>query len=164
MDLTLLFASCLEYVGLNTLLVLELGHIYLGVRLIPDSHFRSVDDDKSFLLKKTAEGVEDILLIESTSFAKAEGISFESAKETALASLNGNGIFHMFLDVYRCRLEGFLPLPQLVKHDDRWVLSEEAGFSPYTVAPMFRDAVKLKNVKLPIEFWDFLTMDDSFVF
>ena len=39
-----------------------------------------------------------------------------------------------------------------------------AGFSPYTVAPMFRDAVKLKNVKLPIEFWDFLTMDDSFVF
>lgn len=37
-----------------------------------------------------------------------------------------------------------------------------AGFSPYTVAPMFRDAVKLKNVKLPIEFWDFLTMDDSF--
>lgn len=39
-----------------------------------------------------------------------------------------------------------------------------AGFSPYTVAPMFRDAVKLKNVKLPIEFWDFLTMDDSFGF
>lgn len=39
-----------------------------------------------------------------------------------------------------------------------------AGFSPYTVAPMFRYAVKLKNVKLPIEFWDFLTMDDSFVF
>ena len=37
-----------------------------------------------------------------------------------------------------------------------------AGFSPYTVAPMFRDAVKLKNVKLTIEFWDFLTMDDSF--
>ena len=37
-----------------------------------------------------------------------------------------------------------------------------AGFSSYTVAPMFRDAVKLKNVKLPIEFWDFLTMDDSF--
>ena len=130
MDLTLLFASCLEYIGLNTLLVLELGHIYLGVWLIPDSHFRSVDDDKSFLLKKTAEGVEDILLIESTSFAKAEGISFESAKETALASLNGNGVFHMFLDVYRCRLEGFLPLPQLVKHDDRWILSEEAN--PYS--------------------------------
>jgi uncharacterized protein YegL len=39
-----------------------------------------------------------------------------------------------------------------------------AGFSSYTVAPMFCDAVKLKNVKLPIEFWDFLTMDDSFVF
>ena len=130
MDLTLLFASCLEFIGLNALLVMELGHIYLGVWHIPDSHFRSVDDDKSFLLKKTAEGVEDILLIESTSFAKAEAVPFESAIETALASLNGKGLFHMFLDVYRCRLEGFLPFPQLVKHDDRWVLSEETN--PYS--------------------------------
>ena len=34
----------------------------------------------------------------------------------------------------------------------------KAGFSPYTVAPMFRDAIKLKNVKLPMEFWDFNTL------
>jgi hypothetical protein len=36
----------------------------------------------------------------------------------------------------------------------------KAGLSPYTVAPMFRDAIKLKNVKLPKEFWDFVSVDD----
>lgn len=31
-----------------------------------------------------------------------------------------------------------------------------AGLSPYMVAPMFRDAVNMPNVKLPQEFWNFL--------
>jgi uncharacterized protein YegL len=35
-----------------------------------------------------------------------------------------------------------------------------AGLSPYHVAPMFRRATSLKNVKLPMEFWDFLDADD----
>lgn len=30
-----------------------------------------------------------------------------------------------------------------------------AGYSPYVIAPMFHDAVKLKNVKLPSIFWKF---------
>ena len=37
-----------------------------------------------------------------------------------------------------------------------------AGHSPYNVAPMFRQAIRLKNVKLPIEFWDFLSADYFF--
>ncbi|MBR5203676.1 MAG: hypothetical protein IKW32_00435 [Bacteroidaceae bacterium] len=35
-----------------------------------------------------------------------------------------------------------------------------AGYTPYIVAPMFRNAIKLKNVKLPMEFWDFLSSDN----
>ena len=84
MDLTLLLAACLEYIGLYTILVLEYGHIYLGVWLVPDTHSRSVDDDLSFLLKKSAEGVGDIMVIESTSFAKAEEVPFEEAVDLAL--------------------------------------------------------------------------------
>ena len=128
MDLTLLFAACLEYIGLNTLLILEQGHIYLGVWLVPNSHTRSVDDDITFLLKETAEGVCDIMVIESTDFAKVKEIAFESAIATAFESLNIKENFLMFLDVYRCRLEGFRPLPQLVKRDDKWVLSEDSTY------------------------------------
>ncbi len=31
-----------------------------------------------------------------------------------------------------------------------------AGYSVYDIAPMFRDAIKLNNIHLPIEFWDIL--------
>lgn len=125
MDLTLLMAACLEYIGINTLLILEREHIYLGVWLVPDSHLRSVDDDVTFLMKKTAEGVKEIVVLESTSFAKNEYVPFDSAVSTAFNALHASGNFQFFLDVYRCRLEGFRPLPQLVKHDERWVVSEE---------------------------------------
>ena len=130
MDLTLLFAACLEYIGINTLLILEKGHIYLGAWLIPNSHLRSVDDDVTFLLKHTAYGMENIMVVESTSFVKAEKVPFAESVGIAMDSLNVKENFQMFLDVYRCRLEGFRPLPQIVKQDDKWVLAEEEE-SPY---------------------------------
>ncbi|MBO7267668.1 MAG: DUF4011 domain-containing protein [Bacteroidaceae bacterium] len=126
MDLTLLFAACLEYIGLNTILILEHTHIYLGVWLIPDSHVRSADDDNTFLLKKTSEGIDDILVIESTYLSKAEKRPIELAIEAATETLNRKHNLNLFIDVYRCRLEGYLPLPQIVKRDDMWVLSENA--------------------------------------
>ena len=130
MDLTLLFAACLEYIGLNTLLILEHSHIYLGVWLIADSHVRSADDDNTFLLKKTSEGVDDILLIESTCLSNAEKKTLESAIDVATETLNKKSDFELFIDVYRCRLEGFLPLPQIVKRNEVWVVSDEPD--PYT--------------------------------
>ena len=125
LDLTLLFAACLEYIGINPLLILELGHIYLGAWLIPDNHYRSVDDDITFLLKNTADRLENITVMESTSFAKTDEIPFEESVNQGLTSLNSKEIFQMFIDVYRCRLEGFIPLPQIVKQNDKWILAEE---------------------------------------
>lgn len=30
------------------------------------------------------------------------------------------------------------------------------GYAPYNIAPMFRDAIRMKNIKFPQEFWDYL--------
>ena len=125
MDLTLLFAACLEYIGLNTLLILERTHIYLGVWLTDNSHVRSADDDNTFLLKKTSEGVDDMVMIESTCLSKAEKRPIESAIEVATETLNKKSDFELFIDVYRCRLEGFLPLPQIVKCNEVWVVAQD---------------------------------------
>lgn len=130
MDLTLLFAACLEYVGINTLLVIEQEHIYLGAWLVADSHVRSVDDDLTFLLKKTSEGIEDIIVVESTLFAKAENVPFGTAVEAAQVLLNSKELFRLFIDIYRCRLEGFHPLPQLVKRENVWMVAEEDETPP----------------------------------
>ena len=151
MDLTLLFAACLEYIGINTLLILERGHIYLGAWLIPDSHLRSVDDDISFLLKNAAEGVMNIMVVESTTFAKAEEVPFEESVDLAFNSLYAKENFLMFMDVYRCRLEGFRPLPQIVRQDDKWVLAEEDE-NPYRgngIPPMGEQTLDKQDMTKP---------------
>lgn len=124
MDLTLLLAACLEYIGLHPILVVLAEHVFCGVWLTPESHVRSVDDDISFLLKRCAIGVEDILPIESTAFAAATTVPFSDAVQQADYQLQSQAGFQLFIDVYRCRLEGFRPLPQVVKRDNLWEVAD----------------------------------------
>ncbi|MGN0187360.1 MAG: DUF4011 domain-containing protein [Paludibacteraceae bacterium] len=135
MDLTLLFAACLEYIGLHPILVVLAEHVFLGVWLTPESHIRSVDDDISFLLKRCAVGVEDILPIESTAFAAATTVPFSEAVQQADYQLQSQAGFQLFIDVYRCRLEGFRPLPQVVKRDSLWEISNETPVPTPTNIP-----------------------------
>lgn len=131
MDFTLLFAACLEYVGINPLLVMEKGHIYIGAWIVADSHARSVDDDVSFLLKKCSEGVDEVILLETTDIANTEKPTFEMSIRNALEHLVIEENFQLFFDVYRCRLEGFRPLPQLVQREGEYILSDNAPL-PYS--------------------------------
>ena len=48
--------------------------------------------------------------------------------------LNKKADFELFIDVYRCRLEGFLPLPQIVKRNEVWVVADE--HNPYMADEM----------------------------
>lgn len=65
-DLTLLYASCLEANGIHPLLILLKGHILVGAWLTEDIYHQTVGDDASFLLKGSANGISDIVLVETT--------------------------------------------------------------------------------------------------
>ena len=56
-DLTLLYASCLEAIGIHPLLVLSKGHIFVGAWLTEDIYHQTVGDDASFLLKGSANEI-----------------------------------------------------------------------------------------------------------
>ena len=64
-DLTLLYASCLEANGIHPLLVLLKGHILVGAWLTEDIYHQTVGDDASFLLKGSANGISDIVLVDT---------------------------------------------------------------------------------------------------
>ncbi|MDO4511872.1 MAG: DUF4011 domain-containing protein [Bacteroidales bacterium] len=109
-EFTLLFASVLESVGINSCIVLQKGHAYLAVWLVDDSCPYSVCDDYSYLEKKCADGIDEMLVLECTQVAQ-ESTSFEKAQVIATKNLADTDAFEMFIDVRRCRLERILPLP-----------------------------------------------------
>lgn len=118
-ELTLLFASVLESVGIHSGVVLQTGHAYLAVWLVDDCCQYSVCDDASFIEKKCAEGIDEMLVIECTQVTE-EKTSFEDAQQIAKTNLADLSKFELFIDIRRCRLERILPLPLRAQNDGTW--------------------------------------------
>ena len=115
LDTTLLFASCLEAVGLFPILVLQKGHAFVGAWITEDIYAQNIGDDASFLLKKCADGVNDIVLVETTALTSSSPVAFDEAVKSAVLKLKDEDRFLLFVDVHRCRLSNIKPLPQRIE-------------------------------------------------
>ncbi len=120
-ELTLLMASVLEAIDINTVVVIQQGHAYLGVWLVDDCYSCSVCDDPAYIEKKLSKGIDEMLVLECTKLA-SENTSFDEALSAAELHLAEHSVFQMFIDVKRCRLEHILPLPFTVGADGTSVL------------------------------------------
>ncbi len=109
-DLTLLMAGCLEAVRLNPLLIFTESHAFVGVWLVSDTFPESIQEDVSSLTRRTAVGVNELLLIESTALTRHA--SFDEACTLGLSHLADTLHFRYALDVRRARIAGITPIAQ----------------------------------------------------
>lgn len=111
LDMSLLYAACLEAIGLHPLVVFTEGHAFAGVWLIEESFSESVQDDGSLLTKRLASGVHEISLTESTMMCAGSRSTYQDAERTAAAHLDAPEKFDGFVDVKRARASSIRPLP-----------------------------------------------------
>lgn len=147
LDLTLLYAACLEAVGIHPLLVFSHGHAFVGAWLDDQTFPESIHDDVSLLTKRLADGIHEICVVECTFVTHQNPSSFAAAEQEAYAKLKEDGQFVFVVDVARARLGKIRPLPVRVKRDDVWEIQAE---SPVTT-PM-TDAPAMLNVLAAPEF------------
>ncbi len=126
LDMTLLYAGCLEAVGIHPLIIVVQGHAFAGAWLIQESFPDSVNDDVSLLTKRTADGINEILLVETTCMNAGSRFSFDEAVNSANNSLKDSDKFQLFVDVLRARNAQIRPLPQRVLHNGAFEVQEEA--------------------------------------
>ena len=112
LDVSLLYAACLEAVGIRPIVVVITGHAFAGGWLVEESFADAVNDDPALLTKRLAAGINEIALIEATSMNKGNTATFDDAATAAAHNLVKPEDFQLFLDVKRCRLMGIRPLPQ----------------------------------------------------
>lgn len=115
LDLSLLYASCLESIGLYPLIITKKGHAFAGAWLVEDTFSDSVNDDISLLTKRVAEGINEVVLVECTCMNAGQSKTFDDASNVALQHLKAEEDFHLFVDVKRSRFGGIRPLPQIVE-------------------------------------------------
>lgn len=124
-DMAILYASCIEAIGLNPLLVVINGHAFVGAWLIDDTFADSVNDDVSLLKKRIAQGINEITLVEATCMNAGHIQSFDEAINSANYKLVKEDDFILFVDIKRARFSGIKPLPQRIKTSDGWEIIED---------------------------------------
>ena len=117
LDLSVLYASCLEAVGLNPLLIFTKGHAFCGCWLEELTFPECVTEDISALTKRIADGIDEICLVECTSFAAGKNIDFDNAMSLAARSLSDPGPYFSVVDIRRCRGSKIRPIPARVFED-----------------------------------------------
>jgi len=125
LDLTLLYAACLEAMGLNPLLIMMQGHIFAGLWLMDQAFLDSVEDDPSQLEKRMSKGIHEILVLETTMMCAGANYHFDEAVEHAKTQLGKYKEFIFALDVARARKSGIRPLPMRIKTETGYEIMHE---------------------------------------
>ncbi|MEO7311736.1 MAG: DUF3320 domain-containing protein [Chitinophagaceae bacterium] len=121
-DMSLLYAACLEAVGLHPLIVIIKAHAFVGAWLINDSFPDAVSYDPSLLTKRMAEGIHELALVEGTCMNSGKNMAFDEALAAAGAHMMNTEDFILFVDVKRARFSGIRPLPLRIATATGWEL------------------------------------------
>lgn len=112
LDLSLLFASVIEAIGLRPMLILIRNHCMLGVWLDEEMSVSPLEENGQVIINAASKGFEHLCLLECTAITNEE-ISFQNAKDIAYKTLQEEKNFHYAIDIHSCRNELIWPIPSL---------------------------------------------------
>ncbi|MBK9661075.1 MAG: hypothetical protein IPO68_14445 [Chitinophagaceae bacterium] len=92
-DISLLFAACLEAVDLNPILIIVRGHAFVGCWLQDEKFSEIVNDDKTAITKRLSKGIREMAAVEATSVCKGNNVKFSDALNAGEAQLVQKKIF-----------------------------------------------------------------------
>lgn len=114
-DLAVLYASCIEAVGLNPVIIFTNGHAFAGVWLEDMNFPNCTEDDASLITKRMAKGIDQICLVECTSFVAGQAVDFDDSKAAAESHMYKPEEFVLAVDISRCRGNSLRPMPVQVE-------------------------------------------------
>lgn len=153
MDMALLYASCIEAIGLNPIIILYQQHAFAGAWLVDDTFADTVSDDISFLTKRLADGINELAVVEATCMNSGKEITFDMASALAENNLLDYNDFQCVIDVMRCRFASILPLPQRI--------IDGGNVSIVESKPLIRTNETPTEVQQDTEFIDFTKTESS---
>ncbi|EGF32826.1 DNA helicase [Oxalobacteraceae bacterium IMCC9480] len=154
LDLSMLFASCVEQTGLHPVILFKEGHAWVGVWLIEASFPTALVDDVQAIRKRIKSG--ELLVIETTGIASGQKPTLRWACATGEEHLNEESSFQYAIDVRRARELQIRPLPSRSNSVDSSILiateiapSIEAMPALPSLDPASMPAIELETIDTP---------------
>lgn len=128
LELALFAASCLEASKLNPVLVLGKQKVGVGVWLYESCFSSPSQDDMSLVEKYISDGVNNLALFDADDLFAHRNASYTTSEAHFSAYLKKDA-FELLLDIKRCRIGGFFPLPLKVRTSSGYELLGDKQFS-----------------------------------
>lgn len=168
-DISLLFAACLEAVDLNPILIIVRGHTFVGCWLHDDKFPEVINDDKAAITKRLSKGIREMAAVEATSVCKGNNIKFSDALDAGEAQLVQKEDFLLSVDIKRARTLRIRPLPLLTnttatKLDDEAIRQNEiaAMENHFEIGTIYQDELlQGKQPKTKQKIWERKLLDLS---
>ncbi|MFA0792314.1 DUF4011 domain-containing protein [Microbulbifer echini] len=136
LDTSLLFASCLEAMGLNPVVAITKNHAFVGVWLI-DEHFPVLTNDDPMDLRKRIDA-RDLVLFESTLVTNDSPVTFEQSKEHArnLVSEDKEVDFVYLIDIKQARARKIKPISTIEEQPEEKPSDSDTALSLPIIPPL----------------------------
>ncbi|MBV6342536.1 DUF4011 domain-containing protein, partial [Candidatus Magnetobacterium casense] len=147
LDMTLLFAGCLEQCGLNPIIVFTHGHSFIGCWLIAEEFSTAIVDDASVLRKRGK--LDELVVFETTLSCQRPAPTFKTAIEHGfqLIAETESDKFELAVDIRRTRMQRIRPLASTEVVD-----TGVADAIPEQTEPVFENAPDWGEIALrPID-------------
>lgn len=126
-ELSLLMCSCLEAMGLRTMMVVFRSHVIMGVWLNDWVSVPMVGYDASQIEKLLELNNPPLILIESVMLT--HDFTFDRAVERGKeVFLEGADEFCYFVDIRTARMNRVRPLPHVLRHSSGWIVDDKIDY------------------------------------
>lgn len=167
LDMALLYASCLEAIGIHPLIIVVNGHAFAGGWLVPETSPDSIIEDVSLINKRKADGINDITLVETTCMNMGQNVDFDQAVKIANKRISQPD-FILAVDIKRARFSGIKPIPQRILNGQHWEVKEEVSSAldksqatPQTINPYDLSGISSEIVLTKQLLWERKLLDLS---
>ena len=166
MDLSLLMCSCLESIGINSVLLLFKGHAMMGFWLKPMSCRSTIFYDTKALKVSCQGNDQELEILDATALTRGATIE-QAIKEGHVHLEKKTKEFQLLVDVFGSRTDGVRPLPHVTQSDNGFSFTEQAlaeGMSmsaPELNSSEIRGTVSASKLKNKQQLWERKLLDLS---
>lgn len=149
MDFTMLYASCLEAIGLFPVLCLVKSHIFAGVWLKEECGKDIVTRDNGKVIKLMTKGNEKVSFVECTAMAAESKLNYEQAEYKPEDPRFDKEEFNCLVDVESARREGIRSIAARFVKDGRYIInSPERKADEMSSAPTPKDFQPSEDIEI----------------
>jgi len=122
-EISLLYAACLEAIDLHPLVLLLPEHAMVGAWLVEYCFQQCAEDDVALIAKLAASGIHQIELLEATLMLKDLYDDFDTSVDVAHHRISTRAQL-ICVDIKRCRQIPIRPMPQRIPSDTGFAIIE----------------------------------------